>query len=67
MQNNLLIKIRELEGQVNKESTNIEWAMKAFNHEFKVGYGETINNIDVHLLSFVVLNHNYLELFDIYT
>ncbi|WP_286154726.1 ATP-binding protein [Thomasclavelia cocleata] len=49
MQNNLLIKIRELEGQVNKESTNIEWAMKAFNHEFKVGYGETINNIDVYL------------------
>ena len=32
-----------------KENTNIEWAMKAFNHEFKVGYGETIDSIDVYL------------------
>ena len=49
IQNSLVIKIRELEGQLNKENTNIEWAMKAFNHEFKVGYGETIDSIDVYL------------------
>lgn len=49
MQNNLLIRIRDLEKEVTKESNNLEWSMKAFNHEFKVGFGETVASIDTYL------------------
>lgn len=49
MQNNLLIRIRDLEKDVDRENGNLEWAMKSFNHEFKVGFGETIDSIEMYL------------------
>lgn len=49
MQNNLLIRIRDLEKDVDRENGKLEWAMKSFNHEFKVGFGETIDSIEMYL------------------
>lgn len=49
MQNNLLLRIRELDNSLSKVSANVEWSMKSFNHEFKVGYGETIKDINLYL------------------
>lgn len=49
IQNRLVMRIRENEGALNKATANVEWAMKSFNHGFKVGYGETINDINVYL------------------
>lgn len=49
IQNNLLIRIRDLEKDVDRENGNLQWAMKSFNHEFKVGFGETIDSIEMYL------------------
>lgn len=55
IQNNILLKIRELENSVNKELSNVEYAMKSFNHAFKVGFDENIDSIDVYLQLFYKL------------
>lgn len=49
MQNQLFLRIRELQNQVDKNCQNVEYAMKAFNHESQMGYEESIKNIDNYL------------------
>lgn len=38
-------RIRDLGIELNKDITNVSYAMKAYNHQFKVGYGEDIQDI----------------------
>lgn len=47
--NQLLARIRETEGQVLKEEKEVEYRMKNFNHVSKVGYEESVENIQTYL------------------
>lgn len=41
-------RIKDLDIELNKDMTNVCYAMKAYNHQFKVGYGEDIADIKVY-------------------
>lgn len=41
-------RIKDLDIELNKDITNVCYAMKAYNHQFKVGYGEDIADIKVY-------------------
>lgn len=61
IQSQLAFRIMEIEKQINKEHTNIEYAMKNFNHESNVGYEETVENIDAYLTLYYQLRDIEIE------
>lgn len=49
IQNQLTNRISSYEKELQNKETDVESAMKSFNHDFKVGYEETIQTIDIYL------------------